>query len=313
MNIGILGTGFGAFHAELYKKLSRNNSIKIYGRNIEKLHDLQKRLNIEITTDVNDILCDKEIELVDVCMPTFLHEKYVIEALKNGKNVFCETPISLNIDEALKMKEAAKKYNKAVFVDNFIKFEPAYKYLYDTVQNNSLGKLQTLQLSRKTPPIWGDLGLKNIVTNLMIHEFDFFNFIFDKADSISVTAIQPKEKASYVNVNIHSNDAVINIEGSSILPYSYPFTTSYEAIFQNGSLEFYSKQGPSISESVLKLFTNDSEEEIKLDTANCYELSLNHVLQYINNNSPSKLSLESAIDSLKYALTVNDIIFSSIT
>lgn len=311
MKIGILGTGFGAFHAELYKKLSDDHSIKIYGRNIDKLQDLQKRLNVEITTDVNDILWDKDIELVDVCMPNFLHEKYVIEALKNGKNVFCETPIALNIDQALRMKEASQKYNKRVFVDNFIKFEPAYKYLYDTVQNNSLGKLKVLHLSRKTPPLWGDLGLETIVTNLMIHEFDFFNYVFDKADTISAIGIQPKEKASHVNVNISSNDAFINIEGSSILPYSYPFTTSYEAIFENGSLEFYKGQSPSKSESTLKLYTNDAEEDIKLDYSDCYELSLNHVLQCIKDNSSSKLSLDSAINSLKYALKVKKIVLSS--
>lgn len=310
MNIGILGTGFGAFHAELYKKLSNDNSVKIYGRNIDKLHDLQKRLNVEITTDVNDILCDKDIEIVDVCMPNFLHEKYVIEALKNGKDVFCETPISINMDEALRIYQASKKYNKKVFVDNFIKFEPAYKYLYDTVQNNSLGKLKVLHLSRKTPPLWGNLGLENIVTNLMIHEFDFFNLLFNKADNISAFGIEPKEGASHVNVNINSNETFINIEGSSILPSSYPFTVSYEAIFENGSLEFYEKQSPSKSESSLKLFTNNTEEEINLDLSDCYELSLNHVLQCIKDNSPSKLTLESAIDSLKYALQVKNILLS---
>lgn len=64
MSIRILETGFGAFHAELSKKLSKENSIKIYGENTENLHELQKKLNIEITTDSNDILCNKEIELV---------------------------------------------------------------------------------------------------------------------------------------------------------------------------------------------------------------------------------------------------------
>lgn len=157
MKIGILGTGFGAYHVEVYKNISDSNTIKIYGRNTEKLASLGEKLRIETTNDIESIITDKNIDLVDVCLPSSIHKKYVIEALKNGKDVFCETPAALNMEDASQMLTASKKYGGRVFVDNFIKFDAPYKYLYDTINNNSLGKLNVLHMKRKTPPFWGSL------------------------------------------------------------------------------------------------------------------------------------------------------------
>jgi UDP-N-acetylglucosamine 3-dehydrogenase len=42
MKIGILGTGFGAYHAELYSKMEGIEEIFVYGRNPDKLKELEK-------------------------------------------------------------------------------------------------------------------------------------------------------------------------------------------------------------------------------------------------------------------------------
>lgn len=76
MNIGILGTGFGAYHASIYSKMNSVDSIKIWGRNKEKLQKLKEDLNIEITTDIDEIINDKNIDLVDICLPSSMHKGY---------------------------------------------------------------------------------------------------------------------------------------------------------------------------------------------------------------------------------------------
>src|SRR3954453_3070895 len=50
--------------------------------------------------DANDLLADKEIDAVSVCLPNFLHAPVTIAALKAGKHVMCEKPPALTVKEA---------------------------------------------------------------------------------------------------------------------------------------------------------------------------------------------------------------------
>ncbi|QNV59535.1 hypothetical protein GMA19_04752 [Paenibacillus polymyxa E681] len=56
MNIGILGTGFGAYHASLLNNHPKVNRIMVFGRNETKLQKLKEELNVEVTQNIEDIL-----------------------------------------------------------------------------------------------------------------------------------------------------------------------------------------------------------------------------------------------------------------
>ena len=47
-------------------------------------------------TDFEDMLANEELDILDICLPTYLHADYSIKALEKGIHVICEKPISLN-------------------------------------------------------------------------------------------------------------------------------------------------------------------------------------------------------------------------
>ncbi|OPJ62857.1 Gfo/Idh/MocA family protein [Clostridium oryzae] len=307
MKIGILGTGFGAYHARLYKNISSVDSIIIYGRDKEKLEKISIETGIEATNDLESIISDKSIDLIDVCMPSIIHREYVIGALKNGKDVFCETPVALNLEDALAMKKASNRYGKKVYVDNFIKFEPPYRYLYNLVKYNKLGKLKVLHIKRKTPPIWGKLGLDKIVTNLMIHEFDFISWLLGNPENISSYGIEPKDGEAHVEAILtYNSNTIVNIQASSLIPKYHAFTVGYEADFEYGTIEYFENGYADRTESSLKLFTDKKEENVDLESKNCYEEAFKHVLECSKSNIYGILWLDDAIKSLRLALEVKD-------
>jgi predicted dehydrogenase len=73
MKIGILGTGFGVYHAKIYSKLKNIDSIIIWGRDEVKLKNIKNDINIKTTTNINDILDDPDISLIDICLPSSLN------------------------------------------------------------------------------------------------------------------------------------------------------------------------------------------------------------------------------------------------
>lgn len=311
MNIGILGTGFGYDHAKFYKKMTNVDSLTIFGRNEEKLKEIEKDLNINVTNNIENIITNKNIDLIDICLPSALHKEYAIEAMKNGKDVFCETPVALNLEDAIAIKKAADKYGKKAFVDMFIRFEPAYEYIYTIVKENSLGKLKALHVKRKTPHLWGDLGLSTITTNLMIHEFDFVTWLLGNPKEITALGVEGKAEESPVCSLLKYNDAAVEIESSSMMPPPHPFSVAYEAIFENGTIEYIEDGYSDREEKSLKLFTNHDEKAIEIKNKNCWEEAFKHVIECCEKNISTRLSIDDAVASLKIALEIKDILINS--
>ena len=310
MNIGVLGTGFGSYHAKVYNKMSNVDSITIFGRNEEKLKKIEKDLQISITNNIKDIITNKDIDLIDVCLPSSLHREYAIEAMKNGKDVFCETPVALSLEDAIAIKQAADEYGKKAFVNMFIRFEWPYEYIYTIIKENSLGKLKALHIRRKTPHLWGDLGLSRITTNLMIHEFDFVTWLLGNPKQITALGVEGKAGESHVSSLLNYNDAIVEIQSSSMMPDSHPFSVAYEAIFENGTIEYMENGYKDRVETSLKLFTNDDEKSIEIPNGNCWEESIKHVVECCEKNIPTRLSIDDAISSLKIALEIKDILLN---
>ena len=66
--------------------------------------------------DYRNLLDDKNIDIVSVATPDYWHALMTINACQAGKDVYCEKPISYNIDEGRKMVQAARKYSRMVQV-----------------------------------------------------------------------------------------------------------------------------------------------------------------------------------------------------
>lgn len=307
MKVGILGIGFGSFHAELYQKMEGVEVVKIFGRNEEKLRQKGEALNIATTQNISDIINDPQIELVDICLPTKEHARYIVEALKAGKQVFCETPLCYSREELVQIINAQQKYGKWVFVDQFIKFAAEYQYIYHAVQNNTYGKLKSLTVTRKTPPVWGDLGLNTIVVNLMLHDLDFSEGLLGMPLDKGITAIAGRQGESQVKAVLHYGDAVIEVEACSMMPKSYPFTVSYEAVFENGMVEYHEAFLPEGIEKYCIAYTPDGRQELCPDSHDPYEYAIRHVIDCIRNHKDTCIDAVSAGNSLTIAFDLNEI------
>ncbi|MBR3576780.1 MAG: Gfo/Idh/MocA family oxidoreductase, partial [Clostridia bacterium] len=62
------------------------------------------------------MIFDPELDIIDICLPTFLHTEYAIMAMEAGKNVFIEKPVCLTPEEADKLLDAQKRTGAKVQV-----------------------------------------------------------------------------------------------------------------------------------------------------------------------------------------------------
>jgi predicted dehydrogenase len=98
LRIGIVGAQFAAhLHLQNYHRLRR---LKIEipavaSRTRARAEEFAKKHNIpEVADDYRRLLDRKDIDVVDLCVPTDLHHEFIIEAAQAGKHVICEKPLT---------------------------------------------------------------------------------------------------------------------------------------------------------------------------------------------------------------------------
>jgi len=299
VRVGILGTGFGKFHVELYKKIDGFKIVSIFGRNVDKLKQIGNELNVNTTTNIDEIVKNPDIDLLDICLPTELHSKWAIEGLKNNKHIFCETPITFNVTEADEVRQASKKYGKNVFVDLFLKFSTPHYIAIKYSKDGVLGNLLNMRAYNSTSPRWGDLGLKNNVASFHNHLIDFACEIVGMPENVIASGMDFGGKSVVTSI-LHAKNHYAVLESNSCLPECCPFAIGFELVFANGHIRYEALYGEYEKETFIMFQNGKTAEVVELDTKDEYEEVLKHILHCIQNNTKSPLlDIDFAINQVK--------------
>jgi predicted dehydrogenase len=116
VRVGIMGAGWpGQQHAKGYDASGGFKIVAVSDLIPSRREKLQAEHKIAtVYADAKEMLADKQIDAVSVCLPTFLHAPVAIAALKAGKHVIIEKPPAMNAKEAKQIQAAAAKAGKVV-------------------------------------------------------------------------------------------------------------------------------------------------------------------------------------------------------
>lgn len=151
MNIGVIGSGFIVeIFVENSKMFNDFNLYGIWGRHLDKIKRFKDFKMY--TTDINELLYDKNIDVVYVALPNSLHYEYAYKALKAGKNVLLEKPFCSNYKQAKTLVDYAKRHKLFLFETIMTKYSSNYikmkKYIKD-IEDVKLIEINFSQYSRK--------------------------------------------------------------------------------------------------------------------------------------------------------------------
>ncbi|HEY5586998.1 MAG TPA: Gfo/Idh/MocA family oxidoreductase [Ruminiclostridium sp.] len=95
----------------------------------------------EYSTDWEEVINRDDIDLIDIATPTNLHKDIAIAAIKAGKHVFCEKPLSLNATDAKEMLEAAEKSGVMHMLGHNYRRVPAIALAKKMIAEGKLGEI----------------------------------------------------------------------------------------------------------------------------------------------------------------------------
>ncbi len=127
INVGIIGSGFIVPVFINVSKLYKEFHLRaIWGRHEEKILAFKDEVDY-CTTDLEEILSDKEIDVIYVALPNAVHYTYAMKALQHGKHVILEKPFTVTYKAAKKLIDYAKKHELIIFEAVVTIHNPTYK------------------------------------------------------------------------------------------------------------------------------------------------------------------------------------------
>jgi predicted dehydrogenase len=282
----------------------------IVGRQETKVTQVANSLGIPGLTDRWRILDDDTVDAVDICYPTFVHREYVTSALQRGKHVLCETPLALTLEDADAMIAAARSNGKLLLVALVMRFVDAYTYIYDTVRAGDLGKplvacttrlAASRDRSRRPSAEFGEP-----VVELMIHDFDCLNWLLGKPIAVSSTGLMgPTGEVDYAFIWLEYESMRGQVEGSVLMPTTYPFSTSLRVLCEEGVVETsFRVHGAGRLETILTRYPRAGSPEVpNIPDEDPYWTECRYFVDGVSGKAdPSRISVEAGRDGLQVAL-----------
>lgn len=201
--VAIVGFGFmGRMHCASWRRLPGVRIAAVCDRDLAQLHrtdsgnvkgaegaaDLR---GVEVFDDFSRLLERKDIDAIDITLPTPLHREFTVRALNAGFHVMCEKPMAVTSRDCKAMINAAKKHGRLLFIAQCLRFWPEYETLKKLVEDGKFGKVVSADFSRfAAAPGWKNRNKNGrswfldesssggMPFDLHIHDADVVNWLF---------------------------------------------------------------------------------------------------------------------------------------
>ena len=246
IKVGLIGCGFmGTMHANCYKNIPGVELAAVADVRPEKAEEIAAGTNAAIYGDGKDLIAQAQVDIIDICLPTYLHAEYALLAMDKVQYLFIEKPVTLTVAESEALLEKSMQTGCNVQVGQVIRFWDEYVVLRQIIEENRYGKVINANFRRISPsPDWGwnnwlhDVSLSGgAAQDLHIHDVDYVLSVFGKPNSLSSIRNKTGEANSYINTVMNFGDFVVGVEGTWDLPASHPFQATFRVVFENAVVE----------------------------------------------------------------------------
>ncbi len=310
MKILLVGAGtMGQVHAAAYRNMPDHEVTGVVDIDQDRARAISAD-RIPTYASLGDGLAASDAEVVDICLPTFLHKDAALAAANARRHIICEKPIARTLGEAEAMQAAAARAGVRLFVAHVVRFFPEYDRVKQMMDTHALGRVGVVRLFRGGgfPRGWndwyGDSALSGAVpVDLMVHDLDFLHWCFGPVARVyAKSALDGRHIFATLRL---AQGEIAQVEGS----WAYPagFWTRLEVAGEHGLVEYASDQhgavtirrGPSSSAPGVAVPSSPLQDSP-------YFRELRHFLDCLETGADPRVSARDAIEALRVALAVQE-------
>jgi len=206
-------------------------------------------------TDFDRMLKEGGFDIVDICLPTYLHAKHVIKALEAGYHVFCEKPLAMTNEETAAIRETVQRTGRLFGVGQCLRYWPPYLVVKELIDSGKYGKVRYAEFSRfSLTPVWSwDNWLldskrsRNAAFDLHIHDVDMVLFLFGMPQAVRSRGVKEKDGGfSHITTLYRYPELDVTSTGGWICTRSYGFVMKAFFVMEGATVEINFASDPIV-------------------------------------------------------------------
>lgn len=190
LNVALFGAGrIGKVHATSIKSDPRAQLVAVTDVVQEAAQALADEHEVNATS-ADKILADPGIDAILIASSTNTHADLIERGVASGKAVFCEKPIDLDLDRALKVRDSVAVSEKPVMMGFNRRFDPNFSSLKTAFDAGEIGKGELLAVTSydpAPPPVDYIKVSGGLFRDMMIHDFDMCCWLFGLPEKVTAT------------------------------------------------------------------------------------------------------------------------------
>jgi len=221
--------------------------------------------NYNIYYDLDEMLKNEKIDLVDICIPSYLHAEYAAKLLKLGYDVQSEKPMALNSADCEKVIAAQKESGKHLMIGQCLRFFGEYEYLKKIIDEKTFGEVRGVLFQRLSAgPKWSyknwyqDFSKSgSVICDMQIHDLDMARYLFGEPKYVECHASTKNVKYDMAQISLGYDFPVLSIGDWTMngCKFSHHYRVSFEnatVIMDAGKITVYPNDGSASYEPEFK-------------------------------------------------------------
>lgn len=212
LKVGVLGAGhLGKIHLRLLKESKKYQLIGFYDPDIITGKKVAEEFGYRYFENINDLIL--RVDVIDIVTPTLYHFDSAKKAIKKGKHIFIEKPITTTLEEAQELSALEAEHNVKGQVGHVERFNPAFTAVKDAINKPMF--IETHRLAEFNPR-GTDVP---VVLDLMIHDIDvILSVVNSKVARINASGVSViSQSPDIANARLEfENGCVANLTASRI-------------------------------------------------------------------------------------------------
>lgn len=261
IRVGIAGLGFmGMVHYLTFQKLRGIKVAAICDIEAKRLQgdwrdikgnfgpagQIMNLSGVATYSRIDEMLSNPDLDLIDITLPPALHAEVAIEAMKSGKHVFSEKPMSLSSSSCKRMLAASKRTGRKLFVGHVLPFFPEYAWALKAVKSGKYGKLLGGSFRRVISDpswlkhYWSAEQVGGPMLDLHVHDAHFVRLLFGMPAAVVTHGRKRRELAEHwhshfcydkARYTVHATSGAIGQQGRA-------FDHGFEIHLEQATLAF---------------------------------------------------------------------------
>jgi predicted dehydrogenase len=238
IRVGVIGLGHWSEYGHLpsLKLLPDYELTAVYSRSPEKAAALVERHGFKYAaTSLQELVSHPEVDLVLVLTPAFQHEEGIRAAIKAGKDVYCEWPLTPSTALSNELLALADKAGVRTIVGLQRRLNPGYRHVRDLLEQGEIGEIRSVRLhvsveyfQRERPAsLYYTIPEENFSSLLSIYGGHFLDALF-------TTMVGYPQSLSALTVNQFQE--VTLVETGEMLPHTSADQVVLAGTFANGAV-----------------------------------------------------------------------------